>query len=376
MSRLSVLRDRRSANLAEERKQSFLVFHLGQDQFALPLLAVQKVSLLGKIFGDPQQSGISLTLQEGQELAVIDVQRRILSQVTADPSASRVPPSGNSDPQFLLIVQNSRGEAMGLPVDSKPKIQAFLEKSLKPLPAAYQSESAIQCVSALMIQDQETPIFILNPDLVSQALNPNFPRDPSFSPGLEDLGELAELEKLLTPEPVISVYPEALNRLSLPQNPVEDAQTSSQSFENTRNFEGFEGIDWENMPMADFNPEDLAIVPPVAFSEPGSPEPYSAAETLDWASLPVEDFEFPALPEDFGMDFPPVSLPQSGEREAVDLNPSNAEIPVHPVLDSELEEAPNQALNLEQFPEDSNNLDWSSFPLGDLDFFAPTSELD
>jgi chemotaxis signal transduction protein len=165
-SSFSPLKNRRLQSRQAQAVQQFLVFQLRQATFALSVEAVQKVTLLGQVFGDSQQSDVSLTLYENQELLVIDVGQRIFrgqesttGSLVSNPSSSR----------FLLIVQDSQGQLVGLPVDSKPVMRQFLTSAVAPLPATYVTAANIQCVSSLMIQTQEQqPIFLIDPDQLSR----------------------------------------------------------------------------------------------------------------------------------------------------------------------------------------------------------------
>lgn len=353
MSRLSLLRDRRTANVREERKQSFLVFNLGSDRFALPLLAVQKVSILGTLFGDPQQSGIGLTVHEGQQLAVIDVERRILQRSPqlspSDSSATRTQEQTTTPvhpTQFLLILQNAQGEIMGLPVDSKPKIQAFAEQSLNPLPPTYEDHAAIHCVSSLMIDNQDQPIFVLNPDLVCQSLNGHaaipltsaeMPTQDSQRHTQGDYQENSEEDSQVPlPQAMSGVKPEmerpenastqALDFVPTdPANPLAEDAMSWQTF----SMDGPE-IDWEKMPMMDFAGSEP--VESLEANASGQFAPSVDMGTLDWESISLDEFQLP----DFPIDVPelepsPVSTTSSPCVEASILDPLNWE--EMPVLD-------------------------------------------
>ncbi len=68
---------RRLTSQKQEKRQQLITFLLSQEQFALPIHLIQKVIPLGKVYGDPQGTGLSLTNYQGQELVVIDVAHRI-----------------------------------------------------------------------------------------------------------------------------------------------------------------------------------------------------------------------------------------------------------------------------------------------------------
>jgi chemotaxis signal transduction protein len=416
MSRRSILRDRRSAQSSD---QSFLVFQLGSEQFAISLFAVQKVSTLGKVFGDPQRSGISLTLHEGQELAVVDVQRRILNRPTSDLTDTRQP---DVTAQFLLVVQNSRQDMMGLPIDSKPKIQSFPEQSLKSLPAAYQNDAAIQCVSNLVIQEQDQPIFLLNPELICQSLNPNY--TPAESVSQEQLTELeqflqapAALSQTPVPQPAIASEPPAemdaidwmnlpFDTLDLPDAPamLEDllpSEAPSEGFQTPESaiaFNDSEAIDWSALPLEDFEPPIET-----SFSSP-SPEsvdsevvhPTTAiavngGEAIDWSALPLGDFEppveaaignggaesfdpspqlFPAVAEPLDWN----SLPLDGfeiPELLADGSPSENQPEPTPEASEPMALELNMPIAAIDVPIEGESFDWGSLPLDNLNAFIP-----
>ena len=187
MAILSPLRFRRLAAQQTEATQHLLAFRLRQEWFALPTKSVLKVLPLGKVYGDPQSTGVSLTVYQDKELLVVDVGRRIFREtltseipgddlsLRAGAFAQHARSAKQSQLQrelqrFLLIVQSARGELVGLPIDSLPSLRRVPESAWAPLPQGYISEANIQCVSSLMIQahGDEPPIFLLDPDQLVQ----------------------------------------------------------------------------------------------------------------------------------------------------------------------------------------------------------------
>ncbi|HEY9749895.1 MAG TPA: chemotaxis protein CheW [Allocoleopsis sp.] len=174
MATLSSLKSRRFGAKQTEATQQILTFRLDQEWFALPIQAVQKVVSLGQVYGDPQRSGVSLTLYQNRELVVVDVGHRIFgrtpSQETSAPAST-----GHSFSQdlgltrYLLVLQTRSGELVGLPIDSQPALRRVPMSAFGPLPAAYATEGNIRCVSSLMLQTaEELPLFLLDPEVLLQ----------------------------------------------------------------------------------------------------------------------------------------------------------------------------------------------------------------
>lgn len=162
MAALSSSRTRRSRSRTAEATRQVLVFQLQHEWFALPIEAVQKVVVRGDIYGDPNHSGVSLTVFEGRELVVVDVAHRIFNRPTRQQPATINSASSTS---FLVIVRDSRDEWVGLPIQNPPAVRRLPESAFAPLPASYQSAGNIHCVSSLTIQrDDEPPIFLLDRD--------------------------------------------------------------------------------------------------------------------------------------------------------------------------------------------------------------------
>lgn len=168
---------RRLRSAAQESSQQLIQFRLRREWFALPIQAVEKVVPLGPVYGDPQQSGVSLTLYQGQELVVIDVGLRIFN----DPPSDRGPEDfesaeGNGKiaekQQLLLILAKASPQAVpiGLPIDSQPVLRRITANQVIPLSETYLSQGNIRCVSSLMIppptdtsvEQTEPPVFILD----------------------------------------------------------------------------------------------------------------------------------------------------------------------------------------------------------------------
>ena len=171
MAVFSPLTNRRRSTASKARAtQQLIVFRIENEDFALPIRAVLKVIPMGKVYGAPGGAGIGLTLYQDQELIVIDVKNRIFREAPR-PSKS----GGNFLPQltekprevpehYLLIIQDSQGKQVGLPIDAPPSLQRMPSEAFSPLTSDYINEGNIRCVSALIIRhNDEPPLFLLNP---------------------------------------------------------------------------------------------------------------------------------------------------------------------------------------------------------------------
>jgi chemotaxis signal transduction protein len=159
----SPLRNRKQGT-AQTTKQ-IIVFMLQTEWFALPIESVKQVLPLGEVYGDPQQTGVSLTLYQNQDLLVIDVGKRIFPH--GNQSISNKQNDQIKNDRFLVVVQNQKGEIIGLPIDSPPSLKRPPDSAFSLLPAAYMSAGNIQCVSKLMVDiSSDRPYFLLNPELL------------------------------------------------------------------------------------------------------------------------------------------------------------------------------------------------------------------
>lgn len=178
MALFSPLATRRKNRRTAEATQQLIVFRLQDENFALPIRAVQKVIPMGKIYGAPGGTGVSLTLYQDRELIVIDVERRIFRgrpsknslqsdlHDPADTAATDIP----HIQQYILIIKSYSGQLVGLPIEKPPSLQRVPESAFTPLSASYLSEGNLRCVSALIKRNNdEPPLFLLNPDQLVQS---------------------------------------------------------------------------------------------------------------------------------------------------------------------------------------------------------------
>ena len=161
---------KRSTARQARATQQLIVFHLENEGFALPIRTVLKVIPLGQVYGAPGGAGIGFTLYQDQELIVIDVKNRIFHPPPRQVlSGGNLRLSSTEQPRevaerYLLIVQDSQGKLVGLPIDAPPSLQRVPESAFSPITSDYINEGNIRCVSALIIShNDEPPIFLLNP---------------------------------------------------------------------------------------------------------------------------------------------------------------------------------------------------------------------
>ncbi|WP_310488557.1 chemotaxis protein CheW [Chamaesiphon sp. VAR_69_metabat_338] len=181
MAIYSPLRSRRLATRQAEATQRLITFKLGTETFALPLDRVRKVTTIDalgsnlgqRLYGDPNNTGVSLTTFQGRELVVIDVGHRIFrksqSELLPTAASNRAPAPSDPEIRYLLILQPETAAAsedrplVGLPIDSPPSIQSVQLSAFKPLPDIYQQHSNIHCVSEMSIDLPDRPaIFLLD----------------------------------------------------------------------------------------------------------------------------------------------------------------------------------------------------------------------
>jgi purine-binding chemotaxis protein CheW len=174
----SPLRSRRLNPQKTEVTQQLITFKLRQETFAIPLEQVHKVTTIDRVYGDPQGSGIGLTIYQGQELVTIDVGQRIFGDRPFDYSAQdladradKLPTSmsalASTEVKYILILQTPHHSLIGLPIDSAPKLQSVTSSAFRELPKIYQERGNIHCVSLLSIETPDRPpLFLLDAKLV------------------------------------------------------------------------------------------------------------------------------------------------------------------------------------------------------------------
>lgn len=140
----------------------FIGFRLRDRWFGLPIEVMEKATLMGKVDGDPLNTGINFTEYEGQELLVLNVARLIFGEVsTIDLQTQEV--------QFLMVIKAKDCGLLALPIDSPPSVFRIPESALVPLPEVYPEPVNIRCITPTVaqIRDRE-PLLLLDVDLLCQ----------------------------------------------------------------------------------------------------------------------------------------------------------------------------------------------------------------
>ncbi|AFZ37891.1 CheW domain protein [Stanieria cyanosphaera PCC 7437] len=167
MAIFSTLRSRRFANKQQEVTQQMITFRLRREWFALPILTIQKVVLLGEVYGDPHKTGISITKYEDKEILVIDVGQRIFNnapelELFSEKTESELSLSDLQQRRYLIILYSQKQDLIGLPIDSQPIMRYVTQSAFKALPENYLIQGNIQGVSSQIIDlPDHPPIFIL-----------------------------------------------------------------------------------------------------------------------------------------------------------------------------------------------------------------------
>lgn len=182
MAIFSTLRSQRFAAVQTEITEQIITFCLRQEWFALPILEVQKVIPLGKVYGDPQGTGISITAYENQEILVIDVAQFIFQDLSSSDLVSTEIDATTADVSWLdweqqryLVIINfnkTTQNLLGLPIDSQPVMRRVTKSNFKTLPEAYLNQGNINCVSEEIIElPEHPPIFLLSTQSLARAYN-------------------------------------------------------------------------------------------------------------------------------------------------------------------------------------------------------------
>ena len=182
MAIFSTLRSQRFAAVQTETTEQLITFCLRQEWFALPILAVEKVIPLGKVYGDPQGTGVSITAYEEREIVVIDVAKFIFQDLSSSAPISTEIDTTESElswlnwekQRYLVIINlNETNEnLLGLPIDSQPVMRRVTKSNFKALPQAYLERGNINCLSEEIVElPEHPPIFVLNPQSLARAYN-------------------------------------------------------------------------------------------------------------------------------------------------------------------------------------------------------------
>lgn len=157
---------RRSRHRAKP-KLSLIAFSLRQEWFALPTQSVYRVVPLGALYGANPSTGVSLTRYQEHDIPVIDIERRVFTTPAprhlATPMLPGSTPSPNPTQRYLLLLEPSPGDPVGIALTAPPTLHRVDETAFAPLPPTYQVGGNLRFVSALVSPDKERPsMFLLN----------------------------------------------------------------------------------------------------------------------------------------------------------------------------------------------------------------------
>jgi purine-binding chemotaxis protein CheW len=175
MTIFSTLRSRRFANKQQETTEQMITFRLRREWFAVPILTIHKVVILGEVYGDPHKTGISITKYEGKEILVVDVGQRIFNNCQPGEIIEEKTESETSSlllsrqQRYLIILHSQEHDLIGLPIDSEPVMRYVAQSAFKPLPENYLVQGNIQCVSSQIIDLPDfPPIFLIKTEQLGQ----------------------------------------------------------------------------------------------------------------------------------------------------------------------------------------------------------------
>lgn len=178
MAIFSTLRSRKINTNKTQNKEQMIGFKLYEEWFVLPILAIHKVISLGKICGDPNDTGISITTYEGRQVVVVDVAKQIFNSdshtVKKRTKTLEEDIFGLEQQRYLLILktENEESEFVGLPIDSQPTMYRIETSAFKSLPEAYLKKGNIHCVTSKIIELPDTPpLFVLDSQKLMSSLS-------------------------------------------------------------------------------------------------------------------------------------------------------------------------------------------------------------
>ena len=170
MSTLSTLRSRRFEARKSNSSLQIITFKLASEWFALPILEIQKVVMLGKVSGDPSGRGIGVTTHENQEVLIVDVAVQIFDRSST--SETKTLFLDNQLQRYLVLLTDQNNNIIGLPIDCQPAMQRIHQADFKPLPEAYLASGNIQCISGQIIDlDDHPPLFLLDKSKLIEYFN-------------------------------------------------------------------------------------------------------------------------------------------------------------------------------------------------------------
>ena len=166
--------------------QKLIVFCLRQERFAIPIEFAYRLIQSSEIYGQFDTTGIGFTLYRNQELFVFDIERRIFrsplktlpDRINPSPDHSFPHATSHETPHettnafqpYLLILQNSQNELVGIFIKTQPVLRCIAQSAFVPVPPDYLTEGSIQYISALaIVNPTEPPLLLLNLNQLMQS---------------------------------------------------------------------------------------------------------------------------------------------------------------------------------------------------------------
>lgn len=156
MAIISPKRFQRSRFHQAEKKRQLIIFQAASEGFALPIQAVVKVIPYSETYGDPSHIGTSLTTYQNKELLVLDIGPHVFKERLTEAS----------DASFIIIVRTTNNTQIAFPVVNAPSVRRVPLSAFTPLPADYAEQMNSRCISSLVIEPEQKPLLLLNPDWI------------------------------------------------------------------------------------------------------------------------------------------------------------------------------------------------------------------
>ena len=175
MSTFSTLRSRRFASRQTETTQQIIAFLLGEQWFALPILAIQKIVPVGKVYDRSEIAKSSVITYEDRELLVVDLAQDIFKTETVSQINSQTieqPKTLTTDSQlqnYLVILQSETHKTIAFAIDAQPAMYRIKESDFQPLSQTDSTHSNIHsfCEKNINLTDSLN-LFFLSPKRLSE----------------------------------------------------------------------------------------------------------------------------------------------------------------------------------------------------------------
>ncbi|MEB3214211.1 MAG: chemotaxis protein CheW [Leptolyngbyaceae bacterium] len=150
---MKILSSRRAENRKNQAAQKLVTFQCQHEWFALPIHLVRKFAPMERVYGTSGNGTMGLTHFENQEIPVIDISHRIFGEAYRS--------TFDSTEMYLLIVQSSSGELVGLPIGFQPVLRRVPDNAFAPLPPSYSAKGNLTCVRAIAVLGDDHPSLLL-----------------------------------------------------------------------------------------------------------------------------------------------------------------------------------------------------------------------